>query len=488
MSDSERPEASVVLVLMRLVAGGRGKDVAEAAGVTPGWISTAESGKKGPPSRDALRRRAEGLGLPDSFVDRALALVREGRAAIAARRAPDDPRLAARHAMEQLAGEASHAGSQFLRAAMDLQAAQAEVERAKSAARETWEAISAHPASRRRALLDAIPEAKTAALCALLCEESVKAAAHEASQALELADLALWVADGLEGDDKPAAQGYAWAFVGNARRVQGAKLPAADEAFRRHHALWLEPTGPSPFNPSRVLDLEASLRREQRRIPEALALLDRALAVAQGSTSIARVLIIKAKTLEEAGDFHTAVETLRVAEPLTDTVGDPQLRLALRFNLPVNLCHLKQAAEAEPMLAEVRMLALQLGNALSLVRLHWLEGRVAAGLGRRDEAINLLTRVRGEFASREMAYDMALVSLELAELYAAEGRMDAVRSLARHMAKVFKDQEVHAEARKALAFFRRAAERDSVTPELAGDVVRYLYRARHQPELRFEAA
>ncbi len=481
-------DPSVVLVLMRLVAGGRGKDVAEAEGVTPGWISTAESGKKGPPSRDTLRRRAEGLGLPDSFVDRALALVREGRAAIVAHRAPADPHAAARHAMEQLAGEAGHASSQFLRASMELLATQAEVERAKSMARETWDAISAHPPSRRRALLDAIPEAKTPALCALVCEESVKAAANEASQAVELADLALWISDGIEGEDKPVAQGYAWAFMGNARRVQGAKLPAADEAFHRHRALWIEPTGPSPFDPSRVLDLEASLRRDQRRIPEALALLDRALAVAQGPPSTARILIIKAKTFEEAGDYATAVETLRVAEPLIDAGGDPQLHFALRFNLPVNLCHLGRAAEAEPMLSEVRSLAVRGRNALSLVRLRWLEGRVAAGLGRRGEAIDLLTRVRGEFASRGIAYDMALVSLELAELYAVEGRMDAVRSLARHMAEVFKDQEVHAEAKKALAFFRRAAERDSVTPELAGQVVRYLYRARHQPELRFVAA
>lgn len=140
------------------------------------------------------------------------------------------------------------------------------------------------------------------------------------------------------------------------------------------------------------------------------------------------------------------------------------------------------------MLGEVRALALRLGNALSSVRLRWLEGRIAAGLGRRDEALEILTKVRGEFASRGIAYDMALVSLELAELYAAEGRLDAVRSLARHMAEVFRDQEVHAEAKNALAFFRRAAEQDSVTPELAGRVARYLYRARHQPELRFEAA
>jgi tetratricopeptide (TPR) repeat protein len=489
MSDRERPDESLVLVILRWIAGRKAKEVAAAAGLRPGSISEAERGQKSPPSRDSLRRYAATLGLPDYFVDRVFDLVREGRAAIAAGRAPADARAAARQAIERLAEDGARTSSIFLRGAATLQAAHAEVEEAKGVGREVWKMLAGHPPERRRPLLDAIPERKTAALCALVCEESEKAAAHEASQAAELSDFALWIAGGVEGDEAPLAQGYAWAFVGNARRVQGKSFPAADEAFRRSQPLWREgPAGPSAFDPSRVLDLEASLRQAQRRIPEALALLERALAVAPNMASSARILIKRAKTLEETGDYAAAVATLGVAEPLVEAAGEPQLRFAHRFNLAENLLHVGRHAEAEPMLGQVRALAHQLGNALSLVRLGWLEGRVAAGLGKREEAIEAFTKARGEFASRHIAYDMALVSLELAELYAAEGRMDAVRSLARHMAGVFTDQGVHAEAKKALAFFRRAAEREAVTPQLARRVVRYLYLARHQPELRFEAA
>jgi hypothetical protein len=49
-----------------------------------------------------------------------------------------------------------------------------------------------------------------------------------------------------------------------------------------------------------------------------------------------------------------------------------------------------------------------------------------------------------------------LVSLELAGLYLEQGRTADVKRLMRQMEPVFRDQGVHAEARKALALFRRA--------------------------------
>ena len=139
------------------------------------------------------------------------------------------------------------------------------------------------------------------------------------------------------------------------------------------------------------------------------------------------------------------------------------------------------------MIGEVRELARQLGNRLDLVRVDWLQGRIAAGLGRHDEAIALLGRVRAKFAEDEIAYDAALVTLELAEIHAAVGRGAEVRSLARESAPIFAQQGVHAEARRALELFRRAALQDRATAQLLRAVVSYLYRARHDPRLRFEA-
>ncbi len=101
---------------------------------------------------------------------------------------------------------------------------------------------------------------------------------------------------------------------------------------------------------------------------------------------------------------------------------EPRFLCVLRFNLAVNLCHLGRHAEAEKLLPDIRSLAVRLGNGLDLVRALWLEGRIAAGLGQRDQAVSALERVRADFMSRGMAYDVALATLELAVLFLEEGK------------------------------------------------------------------
>jgi hypothetical protein len=131
------------------------------------------------------------------------------------------------------------------------------------------------------------------------------------------------------------------------------------------------------------------------------------------------------------------------------------------------------------MLGELRQLARSLGNQLDLLRVEWLQGRVAAGLGRTDEAIAALGGVRDTFIAQANAYDAALATLEQAEVYTALRRTAEVKALARASASIFHDQGVHREARRALDLFRRAAEWERVTAELAHQIVAYLYRSRH---------
>jgi hypothetical protein len=158
----------------------------------------------------------------------------------------------------------------------------------------------------------------------------------------------------------------------------------------------------------------------------------------------------------------------------------------LRFNLAVNLCFLARYGEAETLLPRLRELAIGLGNNLDLLRLRWLEGRVIAGLGRRREAIETLSRVREELASLEIPFDVALVSLELAVLYLEAERIQEVKTLARQLRPIFQAQGVPREALAALKLFRDAAEREAVTLDLARRFVNYFHRAQFDPGIRFE--
>jgi len=234
------------------------------------------------------------------------------------------------------------------------------------------------------------------------------------------------------------------------------------------------------------LDLEASLRREQRQFEAAAELLERALATAPASAR-AHVLMKKAVTFEQAGAIDAAVATLREAASLAETVGEPRDRWVLLFNLLVNLCHLGHHGEAENHLPALGELTLELGNRLDTLRLAWLTGRVAAGLGRSEQARTAFDSVRRAFALLGNAYDAALVSLDLAVLLLEAGEKAAVRTLAAEMAWIFDAQRVHREALAALALFCDAAKSETATVELARRLVEYLQQARRMPWLRFES-
>jgi tetratricopeptide (TPR) repeat protein len=341
----------------------------------------------------------------------------------------------------------------------------------------------------RRKLVEDAQEFRSWALCELVCAESVKAAADDAGRAVELAELAVLIADLAPGEEtwRWRLQGYAAAHLGNARRVR-TDWPGAEEAFDRAAKLWQAgaPGDPGLLPEAQVLSLEASLRTDQNRLPEAADLLKRALAAEPGDLR-PKLLIKRARVREWTGDYEGALAALREVGPLPPERQDTRLLWMLRIHPAFNLCHLERYAEAEALLPEVRALTARLDNKLDALRLRWLEGRVAAGLGRATEPVEAFSQVRAGFAGEGIAYDAALVTLELAVVYLERGRTREVKTLARQMAPIFKAQGVHREALAALKLFCEAVEEETATAELARRIVGYLYRAQHQPELRFEA-
>jgi tetratricopeptide (TPR) repeat protein len=116
----------------------------------------------------------------------------------------------------------------------------------------------------------------------------------------------------------------------------------------------------------------------------------------------------------------------------------------------------------------------------------WLEGRLAAGLGRLDEAVAFFSRVRSEFKKRDMHYDLALVLLETAVALLEQGQHQEARKLAAEMAPIFRSKGVHREAMVALRLFGEAVEVEQATLDLARRVLDFLQRARYNRRIRFE--
>ena len=336
----------------------------------------------------------------------------------------------------------------------------------------------------RQLLLEETREYRSWAVCELACAESLKAAPDSAERARKLAELAVTIADVCPGEEtwRSRVRGYAGVHLGTAQRV-GGQIRAAELTCERAVALWDSGAAADPglLNDVLVKALYASLRIEQRRPTAALALLDQVLDCDSGKLR-PHLLVNRARALEQLGDFAGSVASLQEAALLVTGSGDPRLRCVVQSNLIGNLCHLGRFEEAAALLPSLRTNSIR---ELDLLRSHWLTGWVAAGQGKRAEAIEILEGVRAEFAIKKIAYDTALVTLELAVLYLEEGRTSEVKTLGMALAWIFEAEGVHREALAALGLFCEAAIREALSIELARRLGEYLYRARENPELEF---
>jgi tetratricopeptide (TPR) repeat protein len=330
-------------------------------------------------------------------------------------------------------------------------------------------------------------------LCELLVRESRLAAPEQASEAFHLADLAVHVADRLPAGEPFEEQwiyqlrSLAWAGLGNAQRVQG-DLSGAERSFEMTDSWWeagTRSTGDALGYEPILLDLKASLRMAQRRFPEALKLLDQAVALYLGGQPehrdphlAGRSLISKAAVLIEQGESESVIQVLKKANGWIDPERDPRLVLCVRHNLVDNLSKMGRHAEAADLLPDLRTLAATQGSTLDRVRLTWVEGRIAAGLGDHDQARRLLTDVRQAFLVNGNPYEAALATLDLVIPDLEQGNTAAVQALTDDMVTVFRAHDVSREALAALLLFQEAARRETATTALARETAASLTRAR----------
>ena len=337
-----------------------------------------------------------------------------------------------------------------------------------------WSRLKPLSPADRRALVTVFPHFRSWALVVKVCRESVRRAAHDASEALEVAGLALFIAERCPGEESWRAriQAEAWGFVGNARRVAN-DIAGADAAFARSKQLLEAAFGCDPelLDNSRLFDLEASLRRDEHRFPEALELLDQARDASGGGAAAGRLLLQKEFVLCLMGDYEGALAVLDEARPLIEEAREPRLLSVFYFNSADNLCRLERYTAAAAVLPKLRSLVLEQANDLDLCRLLWLSAKVDAGQGRPEQAIAILEQVQRDFTARGLPYDAALASLDLALLWLEQRRTAEVRELAMGMRWIFKAQGIDREALAALKLFCEAARQEEATVELTRRVI-----------------
>lgn len=349
-----------------------------------------------------------------------------------------------------------------------------------------------HPVRRRRVLVRNSRRFRSWPLAELLFDRAREEALDDPAQAESLARLGLDVVDRLEGETPDPrlladlrARGLA--TLGNTLRMRS-DLGRAEQLLDEAEQVLRDGTG-DPLERGHLLDLTASLRKDQQRFDEANRLLSWAVRLYRsvGETHRAgRSLLKQAVVCQRAGAAEQGIRILREAAKWISAEQEPRLALCIQHNLASALTDLGDHRAAYDTFRAARPLYERFGDAWTQRRRAWAEGKVLAGLGEHDRAERLLAWAQQGFVEQEIAYDAALVSLDLAAVYAVRGKTADLKRLAAAMVPIFRARDIHREALAALAWFRQAVDLEQATVDTVRQVVDYLRRARHNPRLRFE--
>jgi tetratricopeptide (TPR) repeat protein len=394
--------------------------------------------------------------------------------------------------LERRHAPASDYGPALDRVSSTLDSIEAAYEKERREAPRLFSELTQRPSEKWHLLVCNRPRFHTWGLCELVLRRGREQNFLNPALGERMSRLALEILDRLDVSyyGKEALEDLrarAWGYVANSRRIK-ADLRGAEEAFALAFASLKRGTQ-EPMDRAVLLDLQASLLRAQRRFGKALHLLRRASGIFLeiGERHRAGRVRVKMSTVHHfAGETEKAIPLLYEALELIDPAREPRLLLVAEHNLIDDLAEAGQFMEAQKMLIKARPLYQQFPHPWSQNPSKWVEGKIARGLGQRAQAEKLFLAARDGFLLASAAYDTALVSLDLASLYAEQGRMSDLKQVAGEMVPIFSSRQIHREALAALAYWRQAVEAERAGLKLVAGVASFLKRARYDPALRFE--
>jgi transcriptional regulator with XRE-family HTH domain len=222
----------LIVVFLRFYARMTQAELGEAAGVEQGLISKYEAGHQ-PPPEESLKRMARAVGIPWPLVTY-LRRVYSALIRLARLRAIEKDLVL--DSLEELLDRMLVAMAPYMiEVAADLVSEEEDPEERRLEADTVWLSLQGFSKSRRRRLLElSVDTTKSWALAERLCDASLEAVSSNPEEALDLADLALWIAEKMEGEKarRSRVAGYCWAHVAHARRAvedtAGAEVAAAE--------------------------------------------------------------------------------------------------------------------------------------------------------------------------------------------------------------------------------------------------------------------
>ncbi len=253
----------------------------------------------------------------------------------------------------------------------------------------------------------------------------------------------------------------AWGHFGNSLRVRG-RISDAEQAMATAESYGQAGTG-DPLLRARLLEQRASLCYFQRHFEQAMELADEAGGIYReiGDTHrLASSLVHKAIACLYGGDPEHAVRILNGAIPLIDQEDDPHLLLAACHNLIRCYIDLDKPEQALSLYFKSRDLYKEFKDTLILMRAAWQEGQLLRELGHLRAAETSLLRARKGFLQRGLAYEVALVSLDISTVYIKLSDTEKLRQTINETMPIFRSLRIGREALASLLQLQQVADQE----------------------------
>jgi tetratricopeptide (TPR) repeat protein len=258
---------------------------------------------------------------------------------------------------------------------------------------------------------------------------------------------------------------WSWGQYGNSLRVRSQLEEGglALETAERHRA---SGTG-DPRLRARLLEQRAALAISRRHLDYAVELNEEAVSLYREMEEpqlLAAARVRSAIAHLYAGRPAEAIQILERTLPLIDSKNH-DLLLAACHNLVRCYTDLGRPEEALACHLRVREHYQDCQDPLILLRASWQEGLILRDVGHLHNAEAALRRARAGFLERELTYESALISLDLAELYWKAGEVGRIEEIVKETEIVFQTLGVDIRTLRPLYQFWNAA-REGRRPDL----------------------
>ncbi len=335
------------------------------------------------------------------------------------------------------------------------------------------------------------PSFQTLSLCDAVLTSLEDTLFDDAAAAVNLANVAQQIAEHLEVSVYGAAniadaKARASTLAARAFR-ETSDYEAAERALRTARAHLDEGTG-DPTEKAKFLSSLGSLLTARRRSHEALKVYDEleTLHSKLGDRHmVGRVQLKKAFTHAKLQEPEAVIELLHRSIELLDPARDPRRQTIALHNLVLALVESGRPEEAKQHIDELRRLHTEQGGHLNQVRFRWLEGRLAYALGESNTAEDCFATARTEFIELEIGIDVALASLDLAQVLFDRGDLDQAQERLTEAIPILQALGVQPEARAALAFLGQALQVRAAGAKLIRRTAAFVRRVQVDPSARF---